>query len=102
MELHNWMNFVMTSVTIVVIILVVSIVGPEIIEAYRIADSDKVCLELEKVRYCQIIGMELGSIVVTPGGLFGGSPYNKEACVSENSEKIIKFNELNWKKCKKR
>jgi len=90
------------------IIIVVGIIGlmmfviivPEVKEQIIIDKLDKTCYQLEKAIYCQSIGMELGSIVITPSGLFGGTPYNKEACVSENSEKIIELKDLNWKKCK--
>ena len=75
------------------------VIGGEVLEAKTIQSLDKGCYQLEKIRYCQIIGMELGSIVVTPGGIFGGSPYNKEACVSEHSEKIINYKDTNYEKC---
>ena len=79
--------------------LIVLIVGSEVREAQLEQSLDEVCYRLEKIKYCESLGMELGSIVVTPGGLFGGSPYNKEACTSEHSEKIIKLKDVNYAKC---
>lgn len=101
MDIHNLTMIIPLFVVIVVVIMVGLIIIPEITEQLTINKLDKGCYQTEKIRYCDSLGMELGSIVVTPGGLFGGSPYNKEACVSENSEKIIEFKELDWEKCKR-
>ncbi len=101
MEMIDWIRpAIMGFVVLVFVGGMVFIIGSEVREVQLEQSLDEVCYRLEKIRYCDSFGMELGSIVVTPGGLFGGSPYNKEACVSEHSEKIIKFRELNWEKCK--
>ncbi len=100
MEIYKLQSVILGFVVLIVIVVVLSVAIPEIIEAYQIQSLDGTCYQSEKVRYCESIGMELGSIVITPAGLFGGTPYNKEACVSESSEKMIEFKELNWKKCK--
>lgn len=86
---------VVGSIGLIMFIIIV----PEMKEAMMIDKLDKDCYQIEKTIYCQNIGMELGSIVVTPGGLFGGSPYNKEACVSENREKIIELEDINYERC---
>jgi len=101
MGITDLMPFIMGFVAILFVGSIVFVVGSEVLEAQTILSLDELCFKLEKVRYCDSLGMELGSIVVTPGGLFGGKPYNQEACVTENSEKIIEFKELNWEKCKK-
>ncbi len=87
----------------VILLMIGIIVVPVMIQGtkqQKIIDSlDKNCYRTEKEMYCKSIGMELGSIVVTPGGLFGGSAYNKEACVNEHSEKIINFKDINYERC---
>ena len=70
-----------------------------LIVGLTIQKLDKACYQSEKAIYCQSIGMELGSVIVTPGGLFGGTPYNQDACVTENSEKIINYKDTNYKRC---
>ena len=77
-------------------------VMPEITKELIIPGLDKTCYQSEKNIYCESMGMELDSIVVTPGGIFGGSPYNKEVCKSENSEKTINLKDLNWERCKRK
>ncbi len=100
MDIMNIGPFILGFVVLIFVGGMVFIVDSEVREAQLEQSLDEVCYQLEKIRYCNSFGMELGSIVVTPGGLFGGSPYNKEACVSEHSEKIIKFRELDWEKCR--
>ncbi len=101
MDLIEWVHiFVPILVVGSVVLLFFALIVPEVKEQMTIESLDETCFKLEKIKYCDSIGMEFGSIVVTPSGIFGGSPYNKEACVTKNSEKIIEFNDLNWKKCK--
>ena len=92
-------NIVEIFFTLIVGVMMVIVIIPEIKEGRMIQSLDKDCYRTQKEIYCKSIGMELGSIVVTPGGLFGGSPYNKEACVSENSEKIINYKDINYERC---
>ncbi len=92
-------NIVGIFFTLIVGVMMVIVIIPKIKEGRMIQSLDKDCYRTQKEIYCKSIGMELGSIVVTPGGVFGGSPYNKEACVSENSEKIINYKDINYERC---
>jgi len=96
---------IMMGTTFLMMFLMVLMISPifyllvtELMQQSEIDSLDQACFIEEKIRYCNSIGMYLGSIVVTP---FLGSPYNKEACVSENSEKIIEYNDLNVDHCKR-
>ena len=99
MKLHHLSNLAFSITFIGVVVMVIAVLGPVIMGTLTMDKLDKACYQSEKVIYCQSIGMELGSIVVTPGGLFGGRPYNKDACVSENSEKIINYKDVNYERC---
>lgn len=89
---------------VVIVILVVwgvlSIAIPDIRTAMILSKIDQGCIKLEKISFCDSMGMELGSTVITPSGLFGGPPYNKEVCVSRNNERLIHMlHDLDYKKC---
>ncbi len=99
MDILDVVHYIPIFVGILAVVAAGLIVVLEMSEAITIAKLDKGCYQIEKAIYCQNIGMELGSIVVTPGGLFGGSPYNKDACVTENSEKIINLKDTNYERC---
>ena len=100
MDIMDLQGIIMGAIPILIIIIIVGVlVVPIIIEDLTISKLDEGCYQTEKAIYCQNIGMELGTIVVTPGGIFGGRPYNTDACVSETSEKIIKLKDTNYERC---
>ena len=99
MNITDVVHYTPIFVCLMIVALVLTFAIPSIAEQLTINKLDKNCYQIEKAIYCQSIGMELGSIVVTPGGLFGGTPYNKEACVSKNSEKIISLKDINYEIC---
>ena len=90
----------MGTVSLAAVILVTSMVALAINERMKYIGLDEVCFQREKARYCNAMGMELGSVIITPSGLFGGSPYNKDACVLGNSQMIIDIDDLDVKRCR--
>ena len=98
----NFGSFIGFMVVLIIVLFVIPPVIRDVMETHdlMLAENDNpFCVDNKEREYCNKYGMELSYKIITPSGLFGGSPYEQEMCIGKLGEKLIKYKEIDFSDC---
>ena len=96
---YNATRILIQCLSIIIVLFVFMCVWSAFKPQMDIWKMGEECYKIRMVEWCNEKNMEYSTKIITPTGLFGGTPYDKPICKNNKREIIIQHKEVNKEKC---